>query len=428
MLLPNVASAQIMKTTFIGISGNTTIIGDWNGDGKTEIGITNGLNWYLDYNGNGSWDAGTDKLYMFGATGWTPVAGDWNGDDHTEIGVFQDGVWYLDYNGNGVWNAGIDKVYYFGAKGWTPVVEDWNGDGKTEVGVFQNGVWYLDYNGNGAWNAGTDKQYTFGAAGWTPVAGDWNKDSKTEVGAYRNGVYQLDYNGNGVWNGATVDKQVNFGITGYTPKAGDWNGDGKTNVGITNGFSWYLDNENAAIASTPSITVTSPVGGESWVSGSTHTITWSSFGDVGSNVKIEVLKAGAVVQTITSSTPNDGSYNAGWTISPSLTTGTDYRIRITSTTNPAITDTSNNYLTLIPASGTITVTGGTPQDGVYIASYAFKYDGSDEVALLKTAIAAANAHTTKTLIFPAGKTISVGTAGVSDPLIELPRGVTLIGN
>jgi parallel beta-helix repeat protein len=145
-------------------------------------------------------------------------------------------------------------------------------------------------------------------------------------------------------------------------------------------------------------------------------------------VKIEVLKAGAVVQTITSSTPNDGSYNAGWTISPSLTTGTDYRIRITSTTNPAITDTSNNYLTLTPASGTITVTGGTPQDGVYIASYAFKYDGSDEVALLKTAIAAANAHTTKTLIFPAGKTISVGTAGVSDPLIELPRGVTLIGN
>ena len=80
-----------------------------------------------------------------------------------EVGVYQNGVWYLDYNGNGVWNAGIDKVYNFGSTGWTPVTGDWNGDGKTKVGVYQNGVWYLDYNGNGVWNAGIDKVYNFGS-------------------------------------------------------------------------------------------------------------------------------------------------------------------------------------------------------------------------------------------------------------------------
>jgi hypothetical protein len=62
-------------------------------------------------------------------------------------------------------------------------------------------------------------------------------------------------------------------------------------------------------------------------------------------VKVELLKAGVVSQTISASTPNDG-YITGWTIPATLATGTDYRIRITSTTNAAITDTSNNYFAI----------------------------------------------------------------------------------
>ena len=33
----------------------------------------------------------------------------------TMIGVYQNGVWYLDWNGNGAWDQGVDKVYSFGA-------------------------------------------------------------------------------------------------------------------------------------------------------------------------------------------------------------------------------------------------------------------------------------------------------------------------
>ena len=65
--------------------------------------------------------------------------------------------------------------------------------------------------------------------------------------------------------------------------------------------------------------------------GLTPTITWTSSGSVGSYVKIELLKAGVVKQTISTSTPNDGTYSS-WTIPSTLATGTDYRIRITSTT------------------------------------------------------------------------------------------------
>jgi hypothetical protein len=53
-------------------------VGDWNGDGKTEIGMTNGITWYLDDNGNGTWEGSAiDKQGFFGITNWTPVIGKW---------------------------------------------------------------------------------------------------------------------------------------------------------------------------------------------------------------------------------------------------------------------------------------------------------------------------------------------------------------
>ena len=67
----------------------------------------------LTNDGSGTWNAG-DRANMFGAPGWTSVLGDWNGDNKTEIGIYKDGTWYLDYNGNGFWDAGIDKLDYFG--------------------------------------------------------------------------------------------------------------------------------------------------------------------------------------------------------------------------------------------------------------------------------------------------------------------------
>ena len=64
----------------------------------------------------------------FGQAGGIPVVGDWNGDGKTEIGFFKDGFWSIDYNGNYVWDGVVtDKLYSFpGVTGWTPVVGKWN--------------------------------------------------------------------------------------------------------------------------------------------------------------------------------------------------------------------------------------------------------------------------------------------------------------
>lgn len=89
------------------------------------------------------------------------------------------------------------------------------------------------------------------------------------------------------------------------------------------------------------IRVTLPNGGESWQRGTTKTITWTKGGNVGSYVKIDLYKAGVFKQTIISSTPNDGSHN--WYVPWALPIGSDYKIKITSTSNSAYYDLSNNY-------------------------------------------------------------------------------------
>ena len=215
----------------VGIIVNVGISGVSQQTGIYQDGI-----WYLDLDGSGTWNAG-DRVDTFGASGWTPVLGDWNGDGKTETGVYLNGIWYLDLDGSGTWNAG-DRVDTFGASGWTPVLGDWNGDGKTETGVYRNGIWYLDLDGSGTWNAG-DRADNFGASGWTPVLGDWNGDGKTETGVCLNGMWYLDMDGSGTWNAG--DRADNFGAPGWTPVLGDWNGDGKTETGVTNGQTWYLD-------------------------------------------------------------------------------------------------------------------------------------------------------------------------------------------
>jgi hypothetical protein len=135
-------------------------------------------NWYLDYNGDGQWSGcGTDRCYAFGLAGDIPVVGDWNGNGVSKIGVFRNGNWYLDYNGDGQWSdcgttPSTDRCYTFGLASDIPVAGDWVGSGRAQLGVFRNGAWYLDLNGDGIWNNG-DAAYSFGLSTDKPIVGSW---------------------------------------------------------------------------------------------------------------------------------------------------------------------------------------------------------------------------------------------------------------
>lgn len=127
--------------------------------------------------------------------------------------------------------------------------------------------------------------------------------------------------------------------------------------------SAYKDASNNNFAISSPINVISPNGWENWIRGTTKTIKWSFTSNSGTNVKIELLKNGTLNRVISYSTPNDGSYN--WYILSNQALGSDYKIRITSTTNSVYKDTSNNNFRISPPSITVVSPNGGEIWNVY---------------------------------------------------------------
>jgi len=102
----------------------------------------------------------------------------------------------------------------------------------------------------------------------------------------------------------------------------------------------------------PSITVTSPNGGENWRVGSMYDITWTSKNFSG-NVKIEYsTNAGSTWNTIVASTPNDGVHP--WTIPGTPTTQAVVKVSDAATGIPSDMSDANFTISTAP---TLTVPG-----------------------------------------------------------------------
>ena len=190
-----------------------------------KLGIFRNGAWYLDNNGNRQWDdCTTDHCLGFGMTGDTPVVGDWDGSSRAKIGIFRNGIWVLDYNGNEQFDdCTTDHCLGFGMPGDTPVVGDWDGSGRSKIGIFRDGLWVLDYNGNEQFDdCTTDHCLGFGMPGDTPVVGDWDGSGTAKIGIFRDGLWVLDYNGNGQFDDCTTDICIGFGMTGDNPVTGAW--------------------------------------------------------------------------------------------------------------------------------------------------------------------------------------------------------------
>ena len=225
-------SAGDWASEAFGAAGDQPVVGDWVGDGKPRIGVYQGDSgrFLLDLNGNGRWDGeSVDRRLDFGgSSAFRPVAGDWNGDGVDDIGLYlpSKGTWYLDRNGDGTWQSKGDLTVRFGCSQCLPVVGDWVGDGRTYLGVYHVGLhaFYLDSNRNGRWNPSADQRIAFRVDGAAePVVGDWNDDGVDEMGLFdpSSGNFYLDADGDGVWNPSN-DRTAAFGQSGDRPVSGRW--------------------------------------------------------------------------------------------------------------------------------------------------------------------------------------------------------------
>ena len=231
-------------------SGGLPVAGNWDGGTTTQIGTFDGANgrWYLDRNGNGSWDGCTVDLCItsFGSPGDIPLVRYAKDSDNPAIGIFRSavitvvngqssitnrGVWRFDANGNLKYDGcSVDScISKFGHPGDIGVLGDWDGSGGDKRGFFEpdESTWRLDYNGNGVWEGCSgDRCYSgFGKKGDLPVTGDWDGAGKARIGVFHpsTGEWFLDKNGNGRIDGCTVDLcAASFGKAGDQPVVGSW--------------------------------------------------------------------------------------------------------------------------------------------------------------------------------------------------------------
>ena len=158
---------------------------------------------------------------------------------------------------------------------------------------------------------------------------------------------------------------ITFSINGFQARVGIKNSD-YTTTWLDTVFPFFpnsalhLDLDAIVpITPNPTITVWSPNGGETWKQGSNQTIIWNYTGDPGSSVKIEVVK-GTAVRVISSNTfiGSEGSGSFNFTFPFSTPLGSDYRIRVTSTSNVTMNDTSDAPFAIIPPLTVVSPNGG----------------------------------------------------------------------
>jgi hypothetical protein len=113
----------------------------------------------------------------------------------------------------------------------------------------------------------------------------------------------------------------------------------------------YCGTPTSAPITVPSIRVTSPTAGSSWIAGATDTVRWVSSGDPGPTVSLQLYNGNSLVAIITAGT---GSGQYSWIVPDSLPNSSGYRIKIANVNDTAICAFSTPFtITKIP--NTLTV-------------------------------------------------------------------------
>jgi hypothetical protein len=228
----------------------------------------------------------------------------------------------IDSKGNEQWS----KSYNYGMDDGAHSIQQTRDGGYifTVPGTSNGGVVKVDSKGNEQWNQNND--------GYNAVR--QTNDGGYILTGYAATIIKIDSKGSEQWK--KISQTVGLSIQQTTDE-------GYIIAGYS-GQNAQLVKFSADVAIMPSITVTSPNGGEKWKHGTTHIIRWKSSNNPGANVKIELLK-GTTISKIVSSAANSGSYS--WKIPSGQAPATNYKIRITSTSNPAYKDTSNKNFIII---------------------------------------------------------------------------------
>jgi hypothetical protein len=223
-------------------TGGTWEVGDFNGDGKTDLAyiLPGG---YIDTflsKGNGTYEETIEHVKEFDSTTGRWFTGDFNGDGKTDLAYIYPGG-YIDTflsKGNGTYEEKqelIEKEFNSTSGQW--FTGDFNGDGKTDLAYIYPGG-YIDTflsKGNGTYEEKSElieKEFNTISGQW--LVGDFNDDGKADLVYVYPGGYIDTFlsKGNGTYEEA-IEHLKEFDSTSGRWRTGDVNGDGKTDLMYT---------------------------------------------------------------------------------------------------------------------------------------------------------------------------------------------------
>ncbi|HLL67807.1 MAG TPA: hypothetical protein VK453_19140 [Micromonosporaceae bacterium] len=144
-----------------GVPGDLPVVGDWDGNGADTVGVarvSHAVNTWLWVLSNRNASGGGDVIFHYGLhavvvqgahTRSEPITGDWDGDGDTNIGVTETGQTHRRWHLREVNSAGADTLAFMYGRSWrgpdsdvdlppdSPVVGDWDGNGTDTVGIIR---------------------------------------------------------------------------------------------------------------------------------------------------------------------------------------------------------------------------------------------------------------------------------------------------
>jgi Ca2+-binding RTX toxin-like protein len=120
-----------------GYSLDKLALGDFNGDGKTDVFRSDGGKWHISEGGTSGWKLINTPGYGMGSLS----LGDFNGDGKTDVFRSDGGKWQISEGGTSDWK-------YFNTSGYSVddlAFDDFNSDGKTDVFYADGSKWQVAY-------------------------------------------------------------------------------------------------------------------------------------------------------------------------------------------------------------------------------------------------------------------------------------------
>jgi hypothetical protein len=170
---------------------NQYLVGDWDGDRRSNLAVRRENTVLMDSNFDGSHDR--EQAYGNGNSENQYLVGDWDGDGKDNLAVRRGNCVFMDFNFDGSHDR--EQCYGNGNSEDQYLVGDWDGDGKDNLAVRRGNCVFMDFNFDGSHDR--EQCYGNGNSEDQYLVGDWDGDGKDNLAVRRGNCVFMDFNFDG---------------------------------------------------------------------------------------------------------------------------------------------------------------------------------------------------------------------------------------